>query len=157
MEDKDLYWLAGWLEGEGSFLHGCPSMPNMCAINGASTDKDIIEKLSTLLKVKCHKQKRRKSDLPHYKTVYSIRLSGQLAYDLMAKLRPLMGIRRQEQIDKAMSGYKVKRVKLTKHKLDKIKELISTGLSLRKIAAEVDVDKSTVGHIKNGKYTHDNI
>jgi hypothetical protein len=154
MEDKDLYWLAGWLEGEGSFLHGAPSRPTLCGIHGSSTDEDVVIRLSQLLGVKYHKQQKRKSDKPHYKDVFTIRITGHLAKDLMLKLKPLMGNRRQQQIDAAVNSYVVTKTMMTKDKLDKIKQLLGEGLSLRKIASLVDVDKSTVCNIKTGKAKH---
>ena len=45
---RDLYWLAGLLEGEGSFMRGPPSRPNMPAIAIQMTDEDVIQRVAQL-------------------------------------------------------------------------------------------------------------
>lgn len=52
MTTEELHWLAGWLEGEGSFLRGSPSKPNSCRITAGITDKDIAEKVGKIFGTK---------------------------------------------------------------------------------------------------------
>lgn len=102
MEERELYWLAGLLEGEGSFLPGSPKQPRNPTITVASTDHDVIERVGTLFGNKVspigHKGSLGK------KTMYSVRLSGRRAVVLMHGLRPLMGARRQGQIDRSSAS-----------------------------------------------------
>jgi len=101
MNDKDLYWLAGWLEGEGSFLKGPPSSPTTLGISAVSTDFDTITKVANLLETKIYQVKKEKD---HYKDVWVCRLNALPARRLMIKLKPLMSIRRQLQIENALSS-----------------------------------------------------
>jgi hypothetical protein len=45
----ELYWLAGLLEGEGSFVKGPPSRPNCPIVQLAMTDGDVVERAARLL------------------------------------------------------------------------------------------------------------
>jgi len=101
-----LGWLAGLLEGEGSFMSGSPSKPNLPRISIQMTDLDVMEKVGTLLGLRLSSQNPRKHPRPPRKTIYSCQLRGSRAVALMKQLRHLMGSRRQAQIDKALAGYK---------------------------------------------------
>jgi hypothetical protein len=99
-----LGWLAGLLEGEGSFLSGPPSKAHLPVITIQMTDLDTMNTLGALLGIKPCAIER---PLRHRKVIYSCRLVGSRAVALMKQLRPLMGIRRQAQIDKALASYKL--------------------------------------------------
>ena len=102
MRDIELYWLAGLLEGEGSFMRPPPSSPNQPVIGLQMTDEDIIAKVSSLVKVG---YRRVRYHHPEWKPIYALQVRGGKAVDLMKKLRPLMGERRQKQIERALIGY----------------------------------------------------
>lgn len=105
MKDEDLHLLAGLLEGEGSFLKSPPSGKNRISITCQMTDEDVIARVSKLLEVsycKCS------TVMAHYKPTYKTTVCGSKAYYLMVALKPLMGIRRQKQIDNALEHYKLK-------------------------------------------------
>ena len=86
---RDIYWLAGILEGEGCFNFTGHSMQLRCAM----TDKDTMEKVSNLLRGKIHS-----GHTPAGKPYYSIQINGINAYQFMCMLYPLMGNRRREKI-----------------------------------------------------------
>jgi hypothetical protein len=44
IDDADLHWLAGLLEGEGTFIAGPPSAPRSPAVQVAMVDRDIVER-----------------------------------------------------------------------------------------------------------------
>lgn len=44
----DLLWLAGYLEGEGSFTSPTPSAPNRPRIQVAATDEDVVQRTAVL-------------------------------------------------------------------------------------------------------------
>ena len=48
MDRKDLYWLAGLLEGEGSFQKPAPCEPKYPRITIKMTNRDIIERVAAL-------------------------------------------------------------------------------------------------------------
>lgn len=49
MDDSDLYWLAGLLEGEGTFVAGPPSAPTVPLIRLVMTDGDIVQRAAGLI------------------------------------------------------------------------------------------------------------
>jgi hypothetical protein len=102
IDQADLHWLAGLLEGEGTFLAGPPSAPRSPAVQVAMVDRDIVERAGSLLRagVGVHPSRRE-----GWKTTYSVRVRGARAVLWMKRLRPLMGSRRQEQIDRAIASH----------------------------------------------------
>lgn len=146
MKNEDILWLAGWLEGEGSFLG-----KGKCIICGACTDEDVIVRVASLFGTKHYKQNKRESDKPHYKDVYKTALHGERAMNLMNKLYPFMGIRRQTQIKNALKGYTPRKEKFTKEVIEEIKSL-SGKFSQSKIAERFCTDRTTINKIINNKY-----
>jgi hypothetical protein len=102
-DSSTLSWLAGLLEGEGSFMSGPPSKPNLPRVSISMTDLDIIEKVGSLLKVKVFSTRPTK---PRNKLIHACGINGSKAVVLMKQLKPLMGARRQSQIKKALASYK---------------------------------------------------
>jgi hypothetical protein len=100
--EADLHWLAGLLEGEGTFLTGPPSAPRSPAIQFWMTDRDVVERAAALLGVSVMVVPARRED---WKTAYAVRLRGKRAVTWMKRLRPLMGIRRGQQIDRAVASH----------------------------------------------------
>jgi hypothetical protein len=98
---KELYWLAGWLEGEGSFTAPPPSSPRRARIHATSADHDVILEVSRLLRVKAHPESRRR---PGRLPVRRVLLAGGRAIKLMRAIRPAMGERRRRQIDAAIEA-----------------------------------------------------
>jgi hypothetical protein len=100
--DADLQWLAGPLEGEGTFLAGPPSRPRSPAIQFWMTDRDVVERAAAMLDSAVMPVAARRKG---WKTAYAVRISGQRAVRWVKRLRPLMGQRRREQIDRATATY----------------------------------------------------
>lgn len=146
ISDNDLLWLAGLLEGEGWFCKAIPS-DNCPRLGIEMTDLDIIERVAKLFNRKVYKIKRQKV---HYKDTYLVKLAGSHAIDLMKRLKPLMGLRRQKQIQEAIDSYDptvtlrrwATRTKLTSEKLIWAKE--NKHLSLRNRAKTLGVDHETL-------------
>lgn len=105
LSENDKFWLAGFLEGEGSFLKGAPSNPRLPMVSIVTTDEDVIDRVGIILGCNYWKIYPRKS---HWKVTYVIRPKGGKAVELMQTLKPLMGKRRQEQIQRALDSYKPK-------------------------------------------------
>lgn len=100
MKGNELYWLAGILEGEGSFCAGPPSKPNQPRIAVTSTDRDVIMKVHGLIGGTITQNKKRK---PHHKDSWQLLMRGTKAVALMKVLKPLMSKRRRGQIEHAIS------------------------------------------------------
>jgi hypothetical protein len=99
---ENLHWLAGILEGEGSFLAAPPSSPRSPAVQVSMTDRDVVRRAGDLLGVSVTVVPSRREG---WQDAYSARVRGERAVRWMRRLRPLMGRRRQAQIDRAVSTY----------------------------------------------------
>lgn len=138
---SDLLWLAGLMEGEGSFLKASPSAPNSPRMSVNMTDRDVIERVAALFCASVTLHRRQK---PHHKDSYFTFLKGTRAVILMRKLKPLMGIRRQRQIDGALATYKSptpSKIGAVKHR---VKALAGRGWSTREISRSVGVNHVSV-------------
>jgi hypothetical protein len=97
MTDTEVAWLAGLLEGEGTFfLHNVRLHYCYPAMHIAMIDYDIIERVSLILGRKIQIPKKRQ---PHHKQQYKIAIAGVDAEKLMRIIRPYMGKRRGTKID----------------------------------------------------------
>lgn len=151
MTENELYWLAGLLEGEGSFCKGCPSMPNSPSVNISMTDKDVIERVGTYWHVAIHKE-RKKNKNPKHKTPWVTRLRGYRAIELMKKIRHLMSNRRQNQIDAAIESYHPKYHCLTADIVHDVKSLLKEGnLTQSQIALKFGIKRETVNRINRDR------
>jgi hypothetical protein len=98
----ELHWLAGLLEGEGSFMTGPPSSPGLPVIAVNMTDLDVMARIGRIFGRKVHVVRPRNV---RWRTSYQVRVNGREAVRWMTLLRPLMGSRRQSQIDRALASY----------------------------------------------------
>ena len=98
----ELHWLAGLLEGEGTFMTGPPSSPGLPVIAVNMTDEDVMARLGRIFGRKVQVVRPRKV---RWRTSYQVRVNGRDALLWMTLLRPLMGSRRQAQIDRALASY----------------------------------------------------
>lgn len=154
MNEVDIAWLAGLLEGEGSFLRGPPSAPTTPVVKVQMTDRDIIERVAVLFGVGYVNESVKKE--AHWKTSYQTMLRGSRAVTLMQLLRPFMGVRRQQQIDVAIASYKTdttsrNRRKLSQEQVDEIRRRIAAGESAYRVAKEFQIAHVTVRRIRDFK------
>lgn len=97
----DLYWLAGLMEGEGSFL--TRRRGREIVVSVGSTDKDVIDRVDLMIKAS-----RKVRLLPSGKTFHTWVLARQQdVAGLMMTLLPLMGHRRQRKIMDCLSAWKL--------------------------------------------------
>jgi hypothetical protein len=141
----DLLWLAGLLEGEGSFVKGPPSRPNAIGIAVEMIDEDVIERLANLFRVALVRLPSRNDKC---KPTFRVLLRGDRAAALMNCLRPLMSRRRQQQIDAALASYKPNPRHWSKRSYDlptpeAMREL-HTKMSIRAIARKVGCSPAEV-------------
>lgn len=87
----DLHWLAGWLEGEGSFSR-CSVGKASIRVGGDSTDRDVIQRVATLTDIKVYAEPRGKNKIM-YRFVVVRHAAGW-----MMTLYTLMGVRRKARI-----------------------------------------------------------
>lgn len=151
MRDQDFYWLAGLLEGEGSFLAGPPSAPNSVRIALMMTDEDVVARVATLWGVAYHEVRQARSLAMGWKPNYYVHLRGKPAVALMEQLLPFMGERRQRQIERALATYNPHlQRKLDPQQIATIKAKLAEGYKHSDLAKQYGVDRSTISHIKAG-------
>ena len=144
MDESDLHWLAGLLEGEGSFLKPPPSNGNRIRISIQMTDVDVIERVCSLWGTKYYVSKPQKA---HHKPGYVTGLGYAPAAEMMRRLRPLMGERRRQQIDAALALYDPDRAlesrkarrKLSRRQVIEARARYQNGESGRALADEYSV------------------
>jgi hypothetical protein len=103
--DQALGWLAGFLEGEGSFIYHQRIDPkgkphNHFIISVQSTDEDALQRVGEMVGNKVHRVHRPRDSAKGWQPIYSVRL--QRRNDVVAwcrRLYPLMSARRQKQIE----------------------------------------------------------
>ena len=98
--DVELAWVAGLLEGEGSFM--TKTGGNSPKIQCTMTDLDVLERLQILMGGRIHPVKTR---MAHWKDAYMWTLNGQPAADAMKALYPWMASRRRETIDRVLAKW----------------------------------------------------
>lgn len=107
--EMELYWLAGLLEGEGSFVAGPPSDRRCPLVRLPMTDEDVVTHAARML-CRAVVPWDRKGEQPR-KRVFNTTIKGTAAVTLMRSLYPVMGIRRREQISRALAGPHAHRVR----------------------------------------------
>jgi len=149
MDESDLAWLAGLLEGEGSFMKGPPSESNLPRMRVQMTDADVIERAAHLMGVSAVSVKAAQVG---WKDSFVAQVKGAGAVSLMRLLQPRMGQRRRGQIDAALEGYNPDRgVKITGEQAEEIRQRHLSGETAIELAAEYGVTKWTVYAIRQGR------
>lgn len=144
-----MFWLAGWLEGEGSFIWNKNNQQPL--ISAVSTDEDVIKRVSILFGVTYFSVGKR---CDHHKEVYRVCLRGRKAVDLMHKLKPLMGLRRTAKIDEVLAVYdsEPRIFKLIQKDVDTVRSLAaSRTMTQSEIADKVGISREMVNKILNNK------
>lgn len=100
--DAEAYWLAGLLEGEGSFIVGPPSMPHCPQVALSMTDRDVVVPVARLFG-RAMWRTVRNVDLGHKPAFVTI-VRGASAAELMTALKPVMSGRRSTQIERALAS-----------------------------------------------------
>ena len=101
MRDVEVAWLAGLLEGEGSFVAPPPSDPKRVRILIEMVDVDVIEKVSELVGLAYSRPSRRREN---WKQSYKITIRGSKAVEVMRAVYPFMSLRRRAQFVKALNS-----------------------------------------------------
>lgn len=148
-DELKLHWLSGLLEAEGTFLRPAPSEPNSPVIGVAMNDEDIIARVAQLFSVNYRLVHARNE---RHQNHYFVKIKGSRAVDWMKRLYPLLGQRRQAQIDRAISGYtKFVRGKLNEEDVRSIKRRLVNGETPYRIGKDYAVDHHVIERIREGK------
>lgn len=151
MDNARIHWLAGLLEGEGSFMRGPPSAPNKPRIQLEMTDEDVVRRVADMWGVSywgCKRESR-------WKRSYKCQLRGGKAIGWMKQLQPMMSTRRREQIQRALDSVDwTKRNQTRKMNLPsaEIRALYAQGgITHRALAERFGCSHRTIWAIVNGK------
>jgi hypothetical protein len=108
--EMDLAWAAGLLEGEGSFQAKLGSVPFIwCEMS----DEDVVARLAGIFGGNYISHAKRQE---HFKDTWSWSVVSSRAAKIMEILRPLMGRRRQSQIDVALAAWGERQRKIQERK-----------------------------------------
>src|SRR5947207_5705193 len=100
---RDIDWLAGLLEGEGSFCCNVTSSPNgVPIIQLHMTDRDVVEHAGRLLQANLQRPRPH----PTQKTAYRVAVQGSRAISWMMTLWTLLGQRRRAQIEEVLKKWR---------------------------------------------------
>jgi hypothetical protein len=102
LDQAELYWLAGWLEGEGSFLKPPPSSPRAARISASCCDEDVIREVARILGVAPGGERSPRN--ARWAPIWRVLLTGGRAVSIMRAVEPVMGARRQRQIREAIEA-----------------------------------------------------
>lgn len=148
---EDLHWLAGLLEGEGSFLRGPPSMPRSPILALSMTDEDVVARVGRLFGRRATRWQPREA---RWQATYIVRVTGAKAASWMAALRPLMGERRRAQIDRALGSYDPRPVALLGDDgASSALALLASGSSVRDVAERFGTSIWCIYDLRGGR-TH---
>jgi hypothetical protein len=149
LPSDELHWLAGLLEGEGSFMTGPPSNPRMPVISVHMTDEDVMARLGRIFARKVHVVSPRN---PRWRTTYQVRVQGGNAVRWMTLLRPLMGERRHAQIDRALACYAPRSsAVLTDGMARAALDALASGDSVKVVAARFGVSVWCIYDLRLGR------
>ena len=100
--EKDLYYIAGLLEGEGSFTSTHSNTARYISIKIKMTDKDIIDWVADMWETTVYMQEYDN----HWKTSYTTQLRRKAeCIEFLKLIHPLMGTRRSQRIQEILEEF----------------------------------------------------
>lgn len=110
---EDIAWLAGYLEGEGSFMYHAGR--NVLEVKIASTDEDALIRAGTIMGKMPTGPYGPYADKPHWKPQWNLTVTNATAYAVMMAVFPFMMERRKTQIEQAVIGWLTRKRKVRHH------------------------------------------
>jgi hypothetical protein len=142
----DDYWLAGLLEGEGSFMRTSKTSGDWRPlIRLHMTDRDVVTRAAAMWGVGVLSGGKGRFD--HYKPTFIAKISGSRGAEWMVRLRPLMGERRRGQIDAALDGWVAPRRRLHPQEEMEIVAALRSGERAPVLAARYGIKRESVYHV----------
>lgn len=154
VSSEELHWLAGLLEGEGSFLTGPPSAPRYPVVALQMTDEDVVARVAAMFGRKPGRWQPR--EIRHQET-HLVRITGAKAVAWMLALRPLMGQRRRMQIDRAVASHEPNPTALLDDTTaSQALHLLATGSSVKDVAEHIGTSIWCIYDLRLGR-THKHV
>jgi len=149
-ETELIIWLAGLLEGEGTFIAATSKYTACLSLN--MTDHDIIHYVAQLWDVSISRPRKQKN---HHRQSYRCMIRGGRAIRWMKAIRKYMGVRRKKQIDRAIVSHRPKGrdQKITRAQAGEILRRYINGETAIELAKEFGISKWMVYAIKKGRRT----
>lgn len=151
--DIEIAWVAGLLEGEGSFLTKSGGRYS-AVVKCQMADKDVLDHLQRILD--CGLIHACKTRNENHKPTWVWTVQGDQAVEVMASTLPFMFSRRTEQIEEALRVHLDRKKLVEDEKLKKIlrNQLISQEyaegeLTYRDLGTKYGVSRETVRRIVN--------
>src|SRR5262245_21513663 len=116
MADNDIMWLAGLLEGEGTFSVTRGERSPRYTVQLCMTDEDVVARAAAMLGT--HHIKQRNMTTAG-KPIFRTAIFGPYALWWMLQLRPHMGERRTRQIDDAVNLWRSRGCRITRSKFER--------------------------------------
>jgi hypothetical protein len=102
VSETEFHWLAGWLEGEGSFLAPPPSDPRRARVSAQAKDRDVVAEAARLCGVTPSHHDSERARSRGWSPTWRLLLRGTRAAMFMRQLEPVLGNRRKQQIELAL-------------------------------------------------------
>jgi hypothetical protein len=99
---RDRAWIAGLLEGEGSFIANRATRSSYPVIKVEMCEQEVVERAARLLDTRVWVVA---PGTEGWRPTYVAQIAGHRAAEWMRALRPYMGLRRTAAIDAALSAY----------------------------------------------------
>lgn len=107
MDAKDIYWLAGLIEGEGSFTFLQNNKNKIPVVSVSMIDEDVIKRVAIIFKTNVT------YTVSGGSLMYNTRIRGNIAIQWMMTLYSLMGSRRKTKIREIMKFWKATHYRLS--------------------------------------------
>jgi len=112
--NEKIMWIAGLLEGEGSFSHKGSGTDRNIVIQCHMTDLDVLERLQEYIG-RGQINGPYKNGKEHHKQRYMFQLHGLYAYNIMKSILPYMSKRRKQRIEELLTKFDAVIVKNVKN------------------------------------------
>ena len=130
-------------------MTGPPSNPRMPVLAVNMTDKDVMARVGRIFDRKLQLVRPRSY---RWKPSYQLRVQGAAAVRWMTLLRPLLGARRQAQIDRALASYAPRPVALLDDENARAAlHALATGITVKEVAARFGVSVWCVYDLRLGR------
>lgn len=137
MDTIDAAWIAGLLEGEGTFGYHSGHLRVTCEM----TDEDVIERLAKIIGSSVWESKQRNVN---WKPTWRCSVSGERAKQLMLDIYPMMGSRRQGKIDEVVHLWDSRTTNRKKrYNSEDISNAFKDGASTAKVIEDFGCSKTT--------------
>lgn len=147
LTEVDVAWMAGLLEGEGSFVKR--KVGGLPAISIQMTDEDVIARLADMWGVKYHRSTDSRN--PDWKPCFSCAIRGSNAVEVMKLVVPHMGARRSKKIRSLMDEWEATERTIGSLTDDQVREVRARKPEgVKVLASEFGLSKWTIYKIWQG-------